>query len=480
MLIVLTIFAFAGVVYADDVDSVSADGKATTVVPAEEKGLTDFFRTYKGKSQMVDKVGWAGVGASWVVSMAGLAVLIGTMLGFAVNPAYLAMQTFWDQVEEVHNEGINAGGGTVISKAWRAFLYIVPNLKDHTDFSSRSRLSLSEDTTALGWVIKTLPGYLGNLIVASACFAGITQTIFAESIDGILVVGAKYEDLDLKHVVERAMNSDLNAHYLYNSGPLAELMEFKQKIAVEVHKEVMDELDTTNKDVIDEVKNVISSKMENIYLRGYKVQGNNGVGYTFKEDNGQSLMLKYRTTVDAATGVTNLSKVYINVLTQFAWKDDLGSNHFWYSNGVGGPVGFLQDASATAANSYMPINLNGSIVADDDFTIRAGSQAVETVAPSSSIVNFDMPVAASSSYDMESVFLNNFFNDSDDKSKVVKNLVDTNDDGYISWNEFNKQIKIEVTSVAVKPVPNTLGYLFSVDLSTWDPDNTGYVVAMLK
>lgn len=433
--------------------------------------LTNYLRDrLKGQQKWLDKTNFIAGAVSVAISVGGALILSGEIFTKVMTVVYLSLRSSFDRIDEVKREGINAGG-TIIDKAIRAVMFLIPNIKEVSEFGSRSALKLSGDAGFMEWALKVIPGSLLTILFAVLMYNGQISMIYAETVDAIVVVADSYEELNLENVVRSFLNTDIgdSKYTVSDAVPIDRLRKEMYVVLMRTSSRI---LETSNKEIMDSVSENITNRLDNLKALSegkveYKVvkavQGKGNTEYCFATTSNLSDNSGGADPVLDANGGIVISES-MQIITEMYYYSQAGERKIQLiSNSSGGPLLYTDNT---------PVNIYG-YEHEDPSTGRI--QFITSKLPRVTKIN-SLPSEISINIDPTT----NLLKATSTGTRVTKTrdtgyysvFKDTNNNGYFEVKEVLSQIKPVYISSLSEPEAwyNHPEYFGSVKLSNYSKD----------
>lgn len=203
----------------------------------QESSLTRIYKDsmMQGSWRMIKKMDFIVVVNQWVLSFTGLMSNCVVLYRLAITIFYKSGSSFWDTVHELKSsKGQGSYGMDAIVMRGMAFLI---DIKQMSDFNSKSGIKLSESDDIWTYIIKSAPSTLGTLLISTIAYNGTLGRVWAVLVDGMAVVFENFEDINLASAVNTYINQERGFNFTYDlDGSYSG--KFMQKCAVSLYNEI--------------------------------------------------------------------------------------------------------------------------------------------------------------------------------------------------------------------------------------------------
>lgn len=205
----------------------------------DEPSLLKIYNTnmMRGTWKWIEKFSFFGKANNVVVSFIGLASNCALLFRQSVTIMYLSQRAFWDRVHDVH--GSKGQGGFGIDAILERLMAIIPDLKEWSDWNTRSGVKLSDDDDVWTFVIKSAPSSVGLLLVSTMAYNGTLGRVWANCADGLGTVFEVFTTINLGDKIQNVITKQQGYAFTYEDGSY--LGKFKQKLAKAIYTKVSSE-----------------------------------------------------------------------------------------------------------------------------------------------------------------------------------------------------------------------------------------------
>ena len=191
----------------------------------------------RGTWRWIERFSFFGKANNVIVSFIGLASNCSLLFRQAVTIFYLSNRALWDRVHDIHDS--KGQGGYGIDALLERIMAIVPDLKEWSDWNTRSGIKLSDDDDVWTFIIKSAPSSIGLLLISTMAYNGTLGRVWSNCADGLGSVFEVFTTINLGDKIQNMITKEQGYAFTYEDGSY--YGKFKQKVAKTIYAKVSSE-----------------------------------------------------------------------------------------------------------------------------------------------------------------------------------------------------------------------------------------------
>lgn len=241
--------------------------------------FTDIFATnsFRGSFSWVKKFDFVGLfiqGCISICSLFGVAALVFTMM---TSILYLSAKSVWEEVHDKKvgpEEGSGFFGMPSMIKSWTqgkagtgvdalfgAVFMLLPDVKEYSEFGSKSKENYGEDCTVTQYILKKFVPALLTIFILAMGWNGTLWAAFGVTVDAMGSIADRAVSINYANILNDLVNKNIGYTFLFNQSG-TEKGNIKQKIAMEMYGAVITRTGITDPGVLKDLGQVIENMVD--------------------------------------------------------------------------------------------------------------------------------------------------------------------------------------------------------------------------